>query len=198
MLDANQIQLPEVFDKETGKVHDSVQKDDYELLCDLLPIFGAFVKDVDLGVTDKDLNLTNTRLEIIGYLSGNNYDGHMMLVDKDCRLKLREINKLITGTVPEKIQKVYARISAELGVSLYENLPFKKKETFNGILGPNVEISEVGFFKLFHKSVSSPLERRRLMRRTIFLKEFNKYLAGKSDERMQRFFDDLKKKPQLT
>ena len=80
---------------------------------------------------------------------------------------------------------------------MYEHLSKEKRDAFNEIIGLNNSISETEFYKLFHKSVGNATERRRLIRRTVFLTEFNNYIIGKASRQINEFFDSFKKQSQL-
>lgn len=192
LADLYKIDLPVLFDEKTGKIFDSIQENDVKVLEKLMPIMGDFVRGVSLTQFNEDNSLAKTRLEIVDYLSGSFYTDTMTLVRGDCRLNVREIDKMIKSAGIEKEPRAIARVAAELGISLFNHLSVEERSELDTIVGSNIHISESDFYRVFRKSIPNVTERSKVMKRTVFLWEFNKYLANKPDGVLKGFFDHVK------
>ena len=198
ILETYQIEGPITLNEAAGCVYDSIQESDLPIMEELLPIFGGFVKSVNVFVSDKDLSLTSTRIEVAKYLSGGDYKNALSLVQGNCELNLREIQRLRMAVEPEKLPRFYSRVSSELGVSLYNNLSPENHRKFTEMVKNQTAISEIDFYKIFRTRIPNPETRHKVAERTVFLREFNRYLSNKSSQEMKDFFDSIKKKVALT
>lgn len=194
-LEKYQLDAPIAFNETRGQIYDTIQLSDLETIEEIAPIVAGFAKGVSLDVTEKEATLASTRIEVAKYLADGSITQSLLLVQGDCVLNIREIARLMESTTPEKIEKVYSRVASELGVSLYNHLSAKDRKTFSDIVSQRETISEVTFYKYFNRRASSAAERYKTTERTVFLGEFNRYLAGRSSDEMKAFFDRIKMNP---
>ena len=191
-----QLDFPETLSLFSGRVHESLQPSDSELLEYLMPKVGNFIKGVNLS-HEKNLSLKSVRLEILGFLSGDKNVENSSLFADDQKLKIRALERLIIDAGPEKYDKVAARLVPELGISVFHGLDADARAEFSRLVGSRADVSRTEFYRVYRKSISDPKARRDLAERTIFLAEFSKYLKGESSLATTEFFDKIKKKPAL-
>ena len=189
-----QIEYPEIFDAKTGRIYQSLQPYDYEVLKTILPATGGFIDGISLAPSE-DVTLKSTRLEIISFLSGEREVKESLLFDEGRKLKLRALESILMNAGPEKLNKAMARLVPELGISVFHNLNTASRSEFSRLVAHRTDVPRTVFYSVYRQSVLDPGRRRSLVERTIFLDEFQKYLGGKST--IPEFFDKIKKKESL-
>ena len=191
-----QVSYPESISIETGRIAESLQPNDYELLKSILPTISGFVNEISLLPPERDINLKSTRLEVISFLSGESELKNSQLFGDGRKLKLRALEALLLSAGPEKREKVAARLIPELGISVFYSLSTDARSKFSQLVGANANVSRTEFYRIYRRSVPDPKLRRSLAERTFFINEFQKYLKGTST--MSEYFDSIKKKPAIS
>jgi hypothetical protein len=196
----HQVDFPPAVSIETGKIPDSMQPDDFEMLTELLPAdIVDFVDEVDLRFPTSETTLKSTRLEALRFLNGQTMTapGSMTLCDNDRVLELRAMETLVDAE-PEKIDKIIGRVIVQVGAANFLGLSAPKKQIFRNLLGRKLNVSDLQFYKYFGRRSAGAEDKRSVLERTMFIKCFMDYLDGKASPTMTEFFDSLKKKPAIS
>ncbi|MBO4812833.1 hypothetical protein J5491_01665 [Candidatus Saccharibacteria bacterium] len=195
LLKEYQIAPPELFNEQTGEFHDSLQPQDVEIMKSILPTLGPFIKRIRLTRAEpanKEFTLKETRLSILRFLTGHDYIEDLSLVDKDGTVDIGAFGILLRNSGPDKADKAIARLTLQMGASIYKDLHPAKKRDFSILLGNQTNISEAEYYRIYREKVPNPNTRRQLIERGFFLVEFNKFLKKESSKDMAQYFEEIK------
>lgn len=188
------IKKPPIFGAKNGFVYDSLQPEELELLEDVLPQIGDYIKGVEIDNGNEDISLKSIRLEALDYFSGTSDLEQSQLYNKNFCLKVRSANALYHFAGSEKDDKAFNRLAIETGIALYNSLSYQNRETFNRIIGKNADISSNEFYEAYRRRIVNPAERRRAVLRSFFVKGFIDHLQKKNNAVLNAYYDGLKKK----
>ncbi len=191
------INEPSTFNPITGEIYDTIQPEDLDLLEDVLPHIGSFIKDIAIDAGAENISLKSTRLEVINYLSGAWDLDVSQLYDQKSRLKVRAAELLYHNAGSEKAGKVLNRIVLETGAALYNKLSNEKREEFLRLIGSSADISSTEFYRIYRRRIIDPTERREVVARSFFIKGFLDYTQDKANPAISSFIDSLKKRQEI-